>query len=114
MDLKDCELYLENSSFKINELIQSRFWNKGFEPNILFETTGFDTCYKMCRMKKGLSVTVDLVHEDMKTDGVKMIPFEENDMTWEIGILTAKEQQIEFALEKFIEFIDECLSSTKS
>lgn len=107
-DLIGEELYLENSSFKINEFIQSRCWNKGFEPKIVFETNGFDLCYKMCRMKKGISVTVDFIHEDMKCDGLRMISFKENDMVWEIGLLTPKDRMIEPSVEKFCNYIAEC------
>ena len=105
-DLIDENLYLENSSFKLNEFIQSRCWNKGFEPNIVFETNGFDLCYKMCRMKRGISITVDFIHEDMKTDGLVMIPFEEKDMIWEIALLTLKDRAFEPAVDKFCQFIE--------
>ena len=105
-DLIDEKIYLENSSFKLNEVIQSRCWNKGFEPNIVFETNGFDLCYKMCRMKQGISVTVDFIHDDMKTEGLVMIPFAEKDMVWEIGILTVKEKVCEPAVDKFCKFIE--------
>ena len=105
-DIIDEKLYLENSTFKLNEFIQSKCWNKGFEPNIVFETNGFDMCYKMCRMKKGISVTVDFIHEDMKNEGLIMIPFEENDMVWEIGLLLPKERVLESAVQKFCQFIE--------
>jgi len=105
-DIIDEKIYLENSSFKLNEFIQSKCWNKGFEPNIVFETNGFDMCYKMCRMKSGITITVDFVHEDMKTDGVVMIPFEEHDMVWEIGLLTLKDKIEESSVEKFYQFIE--------
>ena len=105
-DLIDEKLYLENSSFKLNEFIQSKCWNKGFEPNIVFETNGFDLCYKMCRLKNGITTTVDFIHEDMKTDGVVMIPFEEHDMVWEIGLLTLKDKIEESSVEKFYQFIE--------
>ena len=105
-DLGDEPLYLENSAFKLNEFVQSRCWNKGFEPNIVFETNGFDLCYKMCRMKKGISVTVDFIHEDMKNEGLIMIPFEENDMVWEVGLLVPKEKVSEPSVQKFCHFIE--------
>ncbi len=105
-DLIDENLYLENSSFKLNEFIQSRCWNRGFEPNIVFETNGFDLCYKMCRMKRGISITVDFIHEDMKTEGLIMIPFAEKDMVWEIALLTLKEKTFEPAVDKFCQFIE--------
>lgn len=106
-DLEGEPLYLENSSFKLNEFVQRECWNKGFEPNIIFETNGFDLCYKMCRMKKGISVTIDFVHEDMNTEGLRMIPFSEEDMVWEIGMLTLKDRVLEPAVEKFYNYIAE-------
>lgn len=106
-DLQGENLYLENRSFKINELIHSKCWNKGFEPKLAFEANGFDLCYKMCRMKKGISVTVDFIHEDMKCDGVQMIPFAaEEEMFWEIGFLTLKEKTNEQAIETFYNFLE--------
>lgn len=112
-DLAGESLYLENSGFKLNEFIHSKCWNKGFEPEIVFETNGFDLCYKMCRMKKGISVTVDFVHEDMKNDGLCMIPFAEPDMVWEVGILTLKDSPSDLAVEKFVRFLEEYLATTK-
>lgn len=105
-DLEGEPIYLENSSFKLNEFIQSRCWNCGFEPDIVFETNGFDLCYKMCRMKRGISVTIDFVHEDMNTDGLVMIPFKEEEMVWEIGMLTLKDRAMEPSVEKFYKYID--------
>lgn len=101
-DLREERLYLENRNFKMNEVVQSKCWNRGFEPKIAFETNGFDLCYKMCRMKKGLSITVDFIHEDMKSEGLCMIPFEESEeMFWEIGFLTLKENACEQSVETF-------------
>lgn len=112
-ELQDQPLYLENGSFKINELIQSSCWSRGFEPDIVFETNGFDMCYKMCREGKGLSVTVDFIHEDMKSDDVVMIPFSEPELVWEIGILTEKSGTVEPAVENFCRFLHRYPASTE-
>ena len=109
-DLEGERLYLENSGFKLNEFIQSRCWNKGFEPDIVFETNGFDLCYKMCRLKKGISVTVDFIHDDMNNEGLFMIPFEEGDLVWEVGLLTLKDRETEPSVEKFYKYIEEYLA----
>lgn len=104
-DLMEEPLYLENSSFKINEFVQRKCWLKGFEPNIVFESSSFDICYKMCRMKKGISVVLDFVHEDMKTDGLVRIPFADSDMNLEIAFLTCKNSPGEYAVEKFCSYL---------
>lgn len=104
-DLMDEPLHLENSSFKINEFVQRRCWLKGFEPNIVFEASSFDICYKMCRMKKGIAVVPDFVHEDMKTDGLVRIPFADTDMALEIALLTPKNKAGEHAVDKFRSYL---------
>jgi DNA-binding transcriptional LysR family regulator len=111
-DLRGEPLYIENSQFKINELVQSQCWGQGFEPEIVFETNGFDLCYKMCRERKGISVTVDFIHEDMKTDGLVMIPFKEKEMIWEIGLLTEKDQVMESSVEQFCRFVENTMETT--
>ena len=104
-DLMDEPLHLENSSFKINEFVQRKCWLKGFEPNIVFEASSFDICYKMCRMKKGIAVVPDFVHEDMKTDGLVRIPFADTDIALEIALLTPKNKTVEHAVDKFCSYL---------
>lgn len=104
-DLMEEPLCLENSSFKVNEFVQRRCWLKGFEPNIVFESSSFDICYKMCRMKKGIAVVLDFVHEDMKTDGLVRIPFSDADMVLEIAFLTPKNKANEHAVEKLCSYL---------
>ena len=105
-DLKGEPLYIENSSFKINEFVQRRCWMHGFEPDIAFEASSFDICCKMARMKKGITVLPDIIYEDMKTDGLVQIPFSEGNMELEIGFLTPKSKSVEPAVSGFGNFLE--------
>ena len=104
-DLKDEPLYLENSNFKINEFVQRSCWLHGFEPNIVFEASSFDICYKMCRLKKGISVVLEFVHEDMKSEGLVKIPFAEENMALDISFLIPKNRPALPALNKFYSYL---------
>lgn len=104
-DLRGQPLYIENSSFKINEFVQRKCWLRGFEPDIVFEASSFDICYRMCRMKKGISVVLDFVHGDMKTDGLVKIPFAEADMALEIALLIPRNSPGEDAVDKFRRYL---------
>ena len=104
-DLMEQPLYLENSNFKINEFVHRKCWLRGFEPNIVYEASSFDICYKLCRMKKGISVVPDFVHEDMKTDGLVRIPFADPDMALEIAFLISKNRTADPATEKFFNYL---------
>ncbi|MGL6201161.1 MAG: LysR family transcriptional regulator [Lachnospiraceae bacterium] len=92
-DLKGEPLYIESSEFKIYHLIVNRCLQAGFEPNIIFETSGFSLCHRMCREKKGISVTVDFISNDMTTDDLRLIPFSDENYEWKACMLIRQQEQ---------------------
>lgn len=108
-DLIDQPLCLENSSFKISEFVQRKCWLKGFEPTIVYEASSYDLCYKMCRMKKSISIVPEFVHGDMKTNGLVQIPFADEDMALEIAFLTSKNKPAEHAADTFCGYLKDRL-----
>lgn len=89
-DLRGEPLYIESSEFKIHHMVVDRCRAAGFEPNIIFETSGFSLCHKMVKENKGISVTVDFVFDDMKEKGMKLIPFSDGVYKWRVCMLTRK------------------------
>lgn len=92
-DLKGEPLYLEGPEFKINHLITSRCRRAGFEPNIVFQTSGFSLCHKMVRDQKGISVTLDFMLTDMPGGNLVSIPFSDDEYRWNIYMLTHKSDE---------------------
>ncbi len=93
-DLKDEPLYIESREFKIHHLIVDKCREAGFEPNIMFEASGFSLCHKMVRENKGISVTVDFVSDDMGHDDLVLIPFSDGIYEWKICMVTRKNEAI--------------------
>lgn len=91
-DLKDEPIYIESREFKIHDLIIEKCRNAGFEPRIMFESSGFSLCHKMVKENKGISVSVDFISDDMRRedDGMTLIPFSDGDYQWKICMLTRK------------------------
>lgn len=91
-DLKDQPLYIESREFKIHDKIVEKCRSAGFEPQIMFETSGFSLCHKMVQKNKGISVTVDFISDDMRReeDGMVLIPFADDLYEWKICMLTRK------------------------
>ena len=89
-DLEGERLYIESPEFHIHSLIVEKCRKAGFEPNIVFETSGFSLCHKMVQQNKGISVTVDFIFDDMKQKDLVMIPFEDGPYEWETYMLTRK------------------------
>lgn len=93
-DLKDEPLYIESREFKIHDLIVNKCREAGFEPNIVFETSGFSLCHKMVKDNKGISVTVDFISDDMGANGMVLIPFSDGCYEWKICMLTRKNEAV--------------------
>ena len=100
-DLKGQPLYIESSEFQIHHLIKEKCRQAGFEPNIVFATSGFSLCHKMVKANKGISVTVDFIFEDMKMDGLVKIPFSDGEYEWKVCMLTRKDEMVGQAVELF-------------
>lgn len=83
-------LYIESREFKIHHMIKDRCRAAGFEPDIIFETSGFSLCHKMVKAGKGISVTVDFVFDDMQEKGLKLIPFSDGEYEWKMCMITRK------------------------
>ena len=104
-DLRGERLYIENRDFKINKIILDKCKEAGFSPDIAFETSGFSLCHKMVSAKKGISVTVDFMYDDMKESNLKMIPFAGEGFDWKISMLTRKEDKESYAVNTLRDFI---------
>ena len=76
--------------FPIHDVIREKCKRAGFEPNIVFETSGFSLCHKMVSKKRGLSVTVDFIFDDMRDNNLVMIPFSDGEYCWDTYMLTRK------------------------
>ncbi len=99
--LRGLPLFIETNQFKIHNLIVEKCRKAGFEPNIVFETSGFSLCHKMVKDGKGVSVTVDFIFDDMKSKGLVKIPFSDGKYEWKICMLTRKNEIFSPAMELF-------------
>lgn len=109
-DLRGQPLYIESGEFKIHHMIVEKCRAAGFEPNIVFETSGFSLCHKMVKQNKGISVTVDFVFDDMKESGMKLIPFSDGVYEWKVCMLTRHGEAVGHGVELFREHVTEWLS----
>lgn len=100
-DLKGEKIYIENSVFKIYHLIYDRCVRAGFTPDIVFETSGFSLCHKLCAQNKGITVTVDFIFEDMKAKDTVMLPFSDGDYEWKVCMLTRRGEYVSRETELF-------------
>lgn len=85
-DLKGEPLILESHKFKIHDLVKERCQRAGFDANIIYCTSGFSLCHKLTAQKKGISVIVDRISDDMSKQGVKIVPIEDL-LLWKVNMI---------------------------
>lgn len=112
-DLRGEPLYIESREFKIHDLIVNKCRKAGFEPNIIFETSGFSLCHKMVRENKGISVTVDFVSDDMGKDNMVLLPFDDGVYEWKVCMLTRKNEVIGNGVDIFQRYIKKTMDQIR-
>ncbi len=85
-DLAGEPLILESHMFKIHDLVKESCRRAGFEANIIYCTSGFSLCHKLTAQKRGISVIVNRISEDMSKQGLKVIPLEDS-FSWEVFLI---------------------------
>ena len=112
-DLKDEPLYIESGEFKIHDMIVDKCREAGFEPNIIFETSGFSLCHKMVRENKGITVTVDFISDDMGVSNMVLIPFSDGKYEWKICMLTRKNEVVGNGVDLFQKHVKEWMDKIR-
>lgn len=85
-DLEGEPLILESHIFKIHDLVKKSCRRAGFEANVIYCTSGFSLCHKLTAQKRGISVIVNRISDDMSKQGLKIIPIEDS-FSWEVYMI---------------------------
>lgn len=113
-DLIGEPLYIESSQFYIYHLITRKCEEAGFDPNIVFQTSGFSLCHKMVRENKGISLAVDFIFDDMKEEGLKLLPFSDGCYDWNACMITRRTEEENEAVQCFRKHVQEWLQKIRS
>ncbi len=106
-DLKNENIILENSEFKIFHNLRAACKAAGFSPNIVFETTELSLAHKLCQQGLGFAITVDFAVEDMPLPDFAAIPFKDDGPKWEVYFVTVKDTKKSAAVKYFEDYITE-------
>ena len=113
-DLQGEPMFIESSQFHIYHLIVEKCEEAGFEPDIIFQTSGFSLCHKMVKANKGISVTVDFIYDDMREDGMKLIPFSDGRYEWKACMITRRDEEENEGVQCFRKHVQEWLQKIRS
>ena len=113
-DLQGEPMFIESSQFHIYHLIVEKCEKAGFEPDIIFQTSGFSLCHKMVKENKGISVAVDFIYDDMREDGMKLIPFSDGRYEWKACMITRQDEEENEGVQCFRKHVQEWLQKIRS
>ena len=113
-DLQGEPMFIESSQFHIYHLIVEKCEKAGFEPDIIFQTSGFSLCHKMVKANKGISVAVDFIYDDMREDGMKLIPFSDGRYEWKACMITRRDEEENEGVQCFRKHVQEWLQKIRS
>lgn len=105
-------LIVENENFVIRQILLNLCCRERIQPNIYFNTSGFSLCYKLCRERKGNTISMDFIFEDMKDKSLRKIPFAEHPM-WNVAIVYRKDSFLSDSMKKLIQFACDWCQSLK-
>ncbi|NRY63248.1 LysR family transcriptional regulator [Clostridium beijerinckii] len=109
IDLKDESIILESREFKAYTNNINKFLKHGVNINIVFETSEIDFAHKLASMNKGIAITVDFAAKENHYENTVVIPFEDENNTWDIYMITKKDRPISEAGQTFINYVIEYL-----
>ncbi|OOM05933.1 LysR family transcriptional regulator [Clostridium saccharobutylicum] len=103
-DIDNVDMVIESKAFKVHHILDEHFKQAGVEPNIIFVTSGFSLCHKLCAENKCISITMDFISRDMKNNDIVAIPFEDKSLKWTICMIT-KKGHISSTIKTFEDYI---------
>lgn len=89
-DINNIEMVIENKGFKVHHILLEHCKKAGVKPDIVFVTSGFSLCHKLCAQNKCVSITMDFISRDMKNSDLVTIPFEDKSLKWAICMITKR------------------------
>lgn len=113
-DIKDQPVYIESDQFNIHHMFIKECRRAGFEPKIVFASSGFSLCHKMVAQNRGVSPVVDFVFDDMGSGDTMLLPFEEGPFYWDAYMLTRNDVAQTREIRLFYEHVMNWMSGIKA
>lgn len=91
-------------AFKMHTMFINKCRAYHFEPSIIFNTSGYSLCHKLCAQGRGASITLRSIWQDMKNEQLSTVKFAE-DFRWNVYVITKKDKVLSRNLKVFKEYI---------
>ncbi|NEU32145.1 LysR family transcriptional regulator [bacterium LRH843] len=106
-DLQDESFILFAKAAALHKLIVNECKMAGYSPNIAFESTQWDLVLELVSAQFGITIIPRILANKLNGVSVVTIPIVNPSIVWEIGIITNKNSYKSFALEEFLNIVNE-------
>ena len=104
-DLQDEKIISLYENFNIYYNFVERCHLQGFEPNIVSKTVDIFHLYNLCKLNKGVGISVDIANKHFALDNILAIPFSDSSYVWEADIIYKKNHQLSDIAQKVIDYL---------
>jgi DNA-binding transcriptional LysR family regulator len=114
-ELKNEKFIIFHEGFAVRRFIMKECERIGFEPNIVCETSQWKFILEMVSCNMGISILPqsNLTELNVAHKGIKVLPFKDQQVHWQIGIVWKKEGYMSNATRVWIQFLKERLIDIK-
>ncbi|MEO4055642.1 LysR family transcriptional regulator [Solibacillus sp. CAU 1738] len=106
-ELKQEKFILFTEEFTLHDYIIKTCRNAGFHPNISYKSSQWDLIIELVASNLGITLLPKSIYGKMTNKNVKIIPVQDNHLTWSLGIITKKNAYQSYAQKQFLQLIEE-------
>lgn len=104
-DLQNEKIIIYNPSFKLHQNFVNKCKQHGFKPNIISMNTEIYLVHKLCRLNKGIGISLDFIAKDFDYSNTCAIPFADKTFTWDIYLIYKKGDFLPESAKLFANYI---------
>lgn len=104
-ELVNEDFIMFDKSFALNRMVTNACRNKGFIPNVIFESTQWDFILELVSFNIGIAIIPKILFYKLKDNNIVPINISNTDLFWQIGIVTKNNTYKSKPLLKLVEVI---------
>ena len=104
-DLRDEKIISLYENFNMYHNFVDRCHTHGFEPNIASKTVEIFHVYTLCKLNKGVGISVDIANKYFTFEDILAIPFADPTYVWEVDIIYKKDHQLSDIALKMVDYL---------
>lgn len=104
-DLENEKIIIFSEDFALHDYIIKACENAGFTPNIALKSSQWDVMIELVASKWGITLLPKSIYYKQANDKVKIIPIEEPDLLWRLGVITKKKSYNSLAIRELLKLL---------